>query len=42
MADKCCRVHDTACPLYISAFQEKYGLFNWRINTIMHCTCDER
>lgn len=42
MADKCCRVHDTACPFYIAAFEEKYGLFNWRINTIMHCTCDER
>jgi secretory phospholipase A2 len=42
MADKCCRVHDTTCPVYISGFQEKYGLFNWRINTIMHCRCDER
>ncbi|PNF23954.1 hypothetical protein B7P43_G10045 [Cryptotermes secundus] len=41
-ADKCCRVHDTSCPVFISAFEEKYGLFNWRINTIMHCTCDER
>ncbi|KAJ9598184.1 hypothetical protein L9F63_011133, partial [Diploptera punctata] len=41
-ADKCCRVHDTACPFYIAGFEEKYGLFNWRINTIMHCACDER
>ncbi|KAK7862398.1 hypothetical protein R5R35_004172 [Gryllus longicercus] len=41
-ADKCCRVHDNACPFYISAFEDKYGLFNWRINTIMHCACDER
>ncbi|XP_063216562.1 uncharacterized protein LOC134527637 isoform X2 [Bacillus rossius redtenbacheri] len=41
-ADKCCRVHDTACPFFISAFEEKYGLFNWRISTIMHCSCDER
>nr|CAD7404651.1 unnamed protein product [Timema cristinae] len=41
-ADKCCRVHDTACPFYISAFEERYGLFNWRISTIMHCNCDER
>ncbi|XP_054256866.1 uncharacterized protein LOC128981891 isoform X2 [Macrosteles quadrilineatus] len=41
-ADKCCRVHDTACPFYIPAFEEKYGLFNWRINTLMHCKCDSR
>ncbi|XP_068085638.1 uncharacterized protein GIIIspla2 isoform X2 [Anabrus simplex] len=41
-ADKCCRLHDTACPFFISAFEQKYGLFNWRINTIMHCACDER
>lgn len=41
-ADKCCRLHDTACPFYIGAFEEKYGLFNWRISTIMHCACDER
>ncbi|CAB3376689.1 Hypothetical predicted protein [Cloeon dipterum] len=41
-ADKCCRVHDTACPFYIDAFEEKYGLLNWRVSTIMHCACDER
>ncbi|XP_049856749.1 uncharacterized protein LOC126336773 isoform X1 [Schistocerca gregaria] len=41
-ADRCCRLHDTTCPFYIAAFQTKYGLFNWRINTLMHCTCDER
>jgi secretory phospholipase A2 len=41
-ADKCCRVHDSACPFYIGAFEEKYGLLNWRVSTIMHCACDER
>ncbi|KAG8326045.1 hypothetical protein J6590_051377 [Homalodisca vitripennis] len=41
-ADKCCRLHDTTCPFYIPAFEEKYGLFNWRINTLMHCSCDAR
>ncbi|XP_044730142.1 uncharacterized protein LOC123293396 isoform X2 [Chrysoperla carnea] len=41
-ADRCCRSHDTTCPFWIGAFEKKYGLFNWRINTIMHCACDER
>ena len=41
-ADKCCRAHDLNCPLYIEAFKEKYGLFNWRLYTVMHCACDER
>ncbi len=41
-ADNCCRRHDLGCPFYIEAFQEKYGLFNWRPYTINHCTCDER
>ncbi|XP_017785070.1 PREDICTED: uncharacterized protein LOC108568467 isoform X1 [Nicrophorus vespilloides] len=40
--DKCCRVHDTSCPFWIDGFQTKYGLFNWRVNTLMHCSCDER
>lgn len=40
--DNCCRYHDLGCPFYIEAFQEKYGLFNWRMYTINHCTCDER
>ncbi|EEB11879.1 phospholipase A2, putative [Pediculus humanus corporis] len=40
--DKCCRVHDTMCPHWIGSMEEKYGLFNWRINTIMHCRCDKR
>ncbi|XP_018325843.1 uncharacterized protein LOC108737480 [Agrilus planipennis] len=40
--DRCCRRHDTSCPYWISAYETKYGLFNWRLNTIMHCSCDER
>lgn len=40
--DRCCRKHDTTCPFWIGAFETKYGLYNWRINTIMHCGCDER
>nr|CAH7722925.1 unnamed protein product [Callosobruchus chinensis] len=40
--DRCCRKHDLACPFWIGAFETKYGLFNWRMNTLMHCNCDER
>ncbi|CAG7834230.1 unnamed protein product, partial [Allacma fusca] len=40
-ADKCCRTHDLGCPFYIESMSEKYGLFNWRIYTVMHCRCDE-
>ncbi|KAJ3645128.1 hypothetical protein Zmor_022815 [Zophobas morio] len=40
--DKCCRRHDLSCRFWIGAFETKWGLFNWRINTIMHCSCDER
>ncbi|KAK9887972.1 hypothetical protein WA026_000263 [Henosepilachna vigintioctopunctata] len=40
--DRCCRKHDTSCPFWIGGFSTKYGLYNWRINTIMHCGCDER
>ncbi|XP_045476380.1 uncharacterized protein LOC123682037 [Harmonia axyridis] len=40
--DRCCRKHDTTCPFWIGGFSTKYGLYNWRINTIMHCGCDER
>lgn len=42
MADACCRKHDTACPFYIPAFETRYGVFNWRISSMMHCACDER
>ncbi|KAG7203330.1 hypothetical protein KM043_010418 [Ampulex compressa] len=42
VADACCRRHDTACPFFIPAFETRYGLFNWGISSMMHCTCDER
>ncbi|XP_014471251.1 PREDICTED: uncharacterized protein LOC106742622 isoform X2 [Dinoponera quadriceps] len=42
VADACCRKHDTACPLFIPAFETRYGLFNWGISSMMHCACDER
>lgn len=41
-SDRCCRQHDKSCPFWIMGFENKYGLFNWRINTLMHCSCDER
>lgn len=41
-ADRCCRQHDTSCPFYIGTMETKYGLFNWRMNTLMHCSCDNR
>lgn len=41
-ADRCCRQHDKSCPYWIMGFETKYGLFNWRINTLMHCKCDHR
>ncbi|XP_044017794.1 uncharacterized protein LOC122858750 [Aphidius gifuensis] len=41
-ADTCCRRHDKACPFYIPSFETRYGLFNWGLSTVMHCTCDER
>ncbi|KAJ8946341.1 hypothetical protein NQ318_004231 [Aromia moschata] len=40
--DRCCRRHDLSCPFWIGGFETKYGLFNWRVNTLMHCNCDER
>ncbi|XP_030761157.1 uncharacterized protein LOC115886214 [Sitophilus oryzae] len=39
--DRCCRKHDLFCHFWIGGFQTKYGLFNWRLNTLMHCNCDE-
>ncbi|XP_062555889.1 uncharacterized protein LOC134220809 isoform X1 [Armigeres subalbatus] len=41
-ADRCCRQHDLSCPFWILGFETKYGVFNWRVNTLMHCSCDER
>ncbi|KAJ2939936.1 hypothetical protein O0L34_g6642 [Tuta absoluta] len=40
--DRCCRMHDLRCPFWIPAMENKYGLYNWRVNTLMHCRCDER
>lgn len=39
--DKCCRSHDF-CPHWIGSFEQKWSLFNWSINVIMACKCDER
>lgn len=41
-ADRCCRQHDKACPFWIMGFETKYSFFNFRVNTLMHCKCDER
>ena len=41
-ADKCCRQHDLGCPAYIKSGQEDYGLYNYKLWTLNHCTCDER
>lgn len=40
--DRCCRTHDLACPFWIGGMETKYGLHNFRANTLMHCSCDER
>ncbi|CAH2987596.1 unnamed protein product [Chilo suppressalis] len=40
--DRCCRTHDLRCPFWIGGMEKKYGVYNWRINTLMHCRCDER
>ncbi|CAH0698552.1 unnamed protein product [Spodoptera exigua] len=39
--DRCCRVHDLRCPFWIGGMEKKYGIYNWRVNTLMHCRCDE-
>ncbi|XP_059608681.1 uncharacterized protein LOC132256346 isoform X1 [Phlebotomus argentipes] len=41
-ADRCCRQHDKSCPFWITGFQTKYGIFNWRVGTLSHCKCDYR
>nr|CAH0106101.1 unnamed protein product [Daphnia galeata] len=41
-ADRCCRQHDNQCPQHILAWSEKFGLYNSRPYTAMHCTCDDR
>lgn len=39
--DRCCREHD-GCPFIIHGMTSNYGLFNYRMHTVSHCTCDER
>ena len=41
-ADKCCRQHDLGCPAFIRSGHTKYGLYNYKMWTLNHCTCDER
>lgn len=40
-ADMCCRQHDF-CKVNIPGLTTKWGLFNFRIYTISHCSCDQR
>lgn len=40
-ADRCCRRHDH-CPVFISAFSNRYEIFNYRPYTLSHCSCDRR
>ncbi|RXG57590.1 Group 3 secretory phospholipase A2 [Armadillidium vulgare] len=40
-ADHCCRTHDL-CPSSIPRFSRKFGLYNYRLTTISHCSCDKR
>ncbi|XP_070807327.1 group 3 secretory phospholipase A2 [Pituophis catenifer annectens] len=39
--DVCCREHDK-CDAHISALGFKYGMRNYRLHTISHCSCDNR
>lgn len=39
--DRCCREHD-GCPFIIDGMTSGYGVFNYRMHTVSHCTCDER
>ena len=39
--DLCCRSHDL-CPVKIHALKTKFGLFNSRPHTSLHCQCDEQ
>ncbi|CAG0894243.1 unnamed protein product [Cyprideis torosa] len=40
--DKCCRIHDTVCPMSINALSTGYGYYNHNLYTMSHCSCDER
>ncbi|XP_045172387.2 uncharacterized protein LOC123534282 [Mercenaria mercenaria] len=39
--DACCRDHD-CCPFMIPPFSNKYGIFNYRFHSLIHCDCDQR
>ncbi|XP_039188598.1 group 3 secretory phospholipase A2 [Crotalus tigris] len=39
--DVCCREHDT-CDAHISPLGFKYGIRNYHLHTISHCSCDNR
>ncbi|KAM6423044.1 group 3 secretory phospholipase A2 isoform 2-T2 [Liasis olivaceus] len=39
--DVCCREHDR-CDAHISPLGFKYGIRNYRLHTISHCSCDSR
>uniref|UniRef100_A0A670ZKX3 phospholipase A2 n=1 Tax=Pseudonaja textilis TaxID=8673 RepID=A0A670ZKX3_PSETE len=39
--DVCCREHDN-CDAHITALEFKYGMRNYRLHTISHCSCDNR
>lgn len=39
--DMCCRDHD-CCPLVIPPFGSRYGVFNYRFHSLLHCDCDQR
>ncbi|TRY70345.1 hypothetical protein TCAL_02436, partial [Tigriopus californicus] len=41
-ADRCCRQHDLECPAHIPPLGTKYGLYNWRVYPMLHCSCDNR
>lgn len=41
-ADRCCRQHDLECPAHIPPMTTKYGLYNWRVYPMLHCSCDNR
>ncbi|KAL4223517.1 Phospholipase A2 [Mactra antiquata] len=39
--DMCCRDHD-CCPFVIPPFSRKFGVFNYRFHSLLHCDCDQR
>jgi hypothetical protein len=39
--DACCRDHD-CCPFMIPPFSNRFGVFNYRFHSLIHCDCDQR